>query len=211
MTAFIGYCLDEGVCFASDTQRNHYDTGTTSQVKKIVDLTSEMLISTGGLGTIGHTARDIVRSSVQRGDIDPTNLKDIISKTQQVFRQAYEESFEEDPDHDIPLYVLIAGRRPDDGTGFIWLMKSNNEFRPVFIDEPGNSFFTGSDTYLVQTSATTVYRHLEHQFEKLPFDIWSAKSIQMAERGHKEIGSPIQLKLIDSKGTTDRYPVDWLC
>jgi hypothetical protein len=207
VTAFIGYCFDEGACFAADAQRNHLDTQSTSQVKKIVELTPEIVIATGGLGTIGHNARDEVRDSVETGAVDTTSLKPILSEIQQVFSRAYEESFERDPGHDIPLYALLAGRRPSDGTGFICALKSNDEFEPYFVEEAGRPYFTGSDTELVRELSSEVYHRLKAEFSVFPFDIWATASIQAAANQHPEIGLPVQLTRTDSKGITDRYPI----
>lgn len=207
MTAFIGYCLDEGACFAADAQRNHYDTGTTSQVKKVVGLTPEIVIATGGLGTIGHNARDEVRESVQNGDVDSTSLDSIVSKIQLIFSQAYEQSLEQHPGHNTPLYALLAGKRPSDGTGFICALRSNDDFEAVFFDEPGTPYFTGSNTNLVRSRASEVYWNLQKEFQFLPFDIWATESIQIAAKQHQEIGFPVQLTRIDGEGITDRYPI----
>jgi len=208
MTAFIGYCLDNGACLAADGQRNHYDKGTISQVKKIVKLTPEIVIATGGLGTIGHSARNRVIDSIEHGSLDSNDLDSIVTEIQEVFSQAYERSLDQRPDHGIPLYALLAGRRPSNGTGFICSLKSNNGFQAEFFDEPASPYFTGSSTHLVQRCSSEVYYRLKDQFSFLPFDLWATKSIQCAANQHQEIGFPVQLTHIDSQELTDRFPVN---
>lgn len=207
MTAFIGYCLEDGAFLAADAQRNHYDTNTTSTVKKIVELTPQIVVATGGLGTIGHQARDELIDKVNTGEVTSDDLDAIFQETRTIFQRAFEQSFEQNPGHDIPLYAIFAGQKPSDGSGFICLMKSRDDFDPIVFDDVGDFLFTGSDTELVQEKASNVYRLLQQEYNSLFLDYWATKSIKLAESIEDEIGFPVQLTLTD-ENITERYPVD---
>lgn len=206
MTAFIGYCLEDGAFLAADSQRNHYDTNTTSTVKKIVELTPQIVIATGGLGTIGHQARDELIDKVNTGEVASGDLNAIFQEARTIFQEAFEQSFEQNPGHEIPLYAIFAGQKPSDGTGFICAMRSGDDFEPKLFDEPGNPYFTGSDTFLVQEKASKVHSLLRQEYDRLFLDYWATKSIQLAKVVEEEIGYPVQLTLTDNN-ITERYPV----
>lgn len=207
MTAFIGFCLEDGAFLAADAQRNHYDTGTTSTVKKIVDLTPQIKIATGGLGTIGHEARDEVREKVAAGDVNGSDLEAIISEIQSTFSAAYKRSLRENPGHGIPLYAILAGQRPGTTSGFICAMRSNSGFQAEFFDDLGTPYFTGSDTFLIRRVASAVHSDLKTRFGFLPLDMWATHSIQQLASYEREVGFPVQLTLTDSS-PIDEFPVE---
>ncbi|MCM1987898.1 hypothetical protein [Methanococcoides seepicolus] len=100
MTAIIGFCLKNGVFLSADSRRTHLDTGTCSEVVKIHRLNSDLIIATGGLGTIGHNARELLTESLENEDL---SLNQIIEKAGDIFREAYRKSFDIDPQHTMHL------------------------------------------------------------------------------------------------------------
>nr|WP_302831789.1 hypothetical protein [uncultured Bacteroides sp.] len=206
MSAYLGICLADGAFLAADTRRTDVKTDMPEDkiVKKIHKLNNYTAIATGGLGTIGHQAREKVQDIVQ-GDL--MNYNDLVQITVKVFSEAYIQSLQDYPGHKIPLYALLAGRNVEDGKGFICGLSSINNFTPFLLQDKGNKYFAGSNTALVQYVAMTNYNRLITQDRgKIQMDRWAFNSLNEISLMDHHVGYPFQFVKVD-KTYVEKFPV----
>lgn len=117
--------------------------------RKIENLGGSVVIATGGLGTYGHGARDRLKQIVTAD----MRLDQILVEAQNVFGAVYSESLVEHPGHNVPLTCILAGSDPVTRRGFICALGSRDAFSPFWV-RPGQPYFAGSKTFLLQRHAT---------------------------------------------------------
>lgn len=107
MTAIIGFCDSNGAFLAADSRRTDINTGRqwNEAVRKIVKLNEDIVISTGGLGTIGHEARDQLIDFAKN---ENASLDVVVNQAIDIFSTAYQRSYEIDPNHSVPLTCILA-------------------------------------------------------------------------------------------------------
>lgn len=191
MTAIIGFCLPNGAFLAADSTRTDVDSGLqlNSPVRKIENLKEGVVISTGGLGTIGHNARDLLIAFVQ---CNKPSLDTIIQKAREIFSREFQMSFMQAPGHNIPLTCILAGK-DDEENGFICALSSSRNFEPFWVRDIGQPYFAGSNTQLVMNAATDVIYELKDIDEKLMFDKWVIESFKRITAQDRTVGFPVQL------------------
>lgn len=207
MTGFIGYCLKNGAFLSADTRRTNPITGEIDSqvVQKIHLLKSNVMVATGGLGTYGHQAREILSSSIEN---KTTNIDEIISIASPIFKQVYEESLISHPNHNVPLYAIFAGYDNRKSSGFIKVLQSSDMYKEVFeINNPGQPYFTGSNTRTVIRVASDQYYNLMELDNKLNLDLWSFNSFKDIIKHEKSIGFPIQISIIKEDNYFTKYPI----
>src|SRR4051812_180345 len=127
MTAFVGLRLPDGVFLAADSRRTKFPSGELlPSVVKLGPLTPQILIATGGLGTLGHEARDELRAELQSGELP---LSAVISRAQIIFDRKLKQSYARFGYHPLPLTCLLGGRSSE-GTGFFCSLSSKYGFQP---------------------------------------------------------------------------------
>ncbi|MGO2235191.1 hypothetical protein B6N13_09305 [Marinomonas sp. UCMA 3892] len=191
MTAIIGFCLPDGAFLAADSTRTDVDSGQqlSTPVRKIENLKEDVVIATGGLGTIGHNARNQLIEFVEARK---PSLDVIIQKAKEIFLREFNLSFVQAPGHKIPLTCILAGR-DDDGKGFICSLSSSNNFEPFWVQNVGQPYFAGTNTQLVKECATEVIIELKNSDQKLMFDKWVVESLKRINLNDKTVGFPVQL------------------
>lgn len=195
MSAFIGLCLEDGAFLSADSRRTNMDNGNPIEtpVKKIHPLNDELVIATGGLGTIGHEAREEVQRMVQQEKI--LNFEEIIEITRNTFFNAYSESLKKHGNHKIPLFALIAGQN-NKGKGIIYTLSSVNEFKGESINQDGQPYFTGSNTNIVVKCASDVYYNFKDKgYPEFYLDEWATLSFACICEKDRMVGFPIQLTI----------------
>lgn len=204
MTAIIGFCLPDGAFLAADSTRTDVESGQqlSGPVRKIENLKGDVVIATGGLGTIGHNARDQLIEFVGAGK---PSLDVIIQKAKEIFSSEFELSFIKHPGHKIPLTCILAGRG-DDGKGFICSLSSNNNFEPYWVRNVGQPYFTGTNTELVMKCASGVIYELNDFDQKLMFDKWVVESLKRINLNDKTVGFPVQI-VAARETITNMFPV----
>ncbi len=205
MTAIIGHCLTDGFFLAADSRRTDLTTGRTwpSPVQKIYPLTQRTMICTGGLGTIGHLARERVHQMINGSAL---TLRQILDAAKHAFRSSYLASLKTHPNHSVPLYVIIAGQHPESGHGFLCAMKSNDDFNEFWIREPNRPYFTGSNTALVQDTASEVYFSLTRLSHRLRLDTYGIEAIRRISQRDPQVSLPAQLSLATNQ-MVNLFPV----
>lgn len=192
MSAFIGLCLDDGAFLSADSRRVNTSTGQIlrNDVKKIHSLTDKIVIATGGLGTIGHEAREELTNNIQKHD----TISDIIPLAQKIFSTHFNDSFKKG-NTNTPLYGIFAGQN-ENGRGFICAISSKDDFSPVWITKPGQPFFSGSSTKLVIKISSENYHRLKNTGD-IEYNIanWSILSFDGIVKFDKNVGFPVQLVL----------------
>jgi hypothetical protein len=191
MTAIIGFCLPDGAFLAADSTRTDVDSGKqlSSPVRKIENLKEGVVIATGGLGTIGHNARDELIGFVEE-ERPPLDI--IIQKSQEIFSRKFNKSFLLAPGHNIPLTCILAGR-DDEEKGFICSLSSGQNFEPFWVRGAGQPYFTGTNTELVRNTASEVIYELKDSDQKLMFDKWVIESLKRINSKDSTVGFPAQI------------------
>ncbi|QNU14360.1 hypothetical protein [Thermomonas sp. XSG] len=204
MTAIIGFCRENGAFLAADSARMNVDSGQLEKapVKKIECLRDGILIATGGLGTIGHQARDELISAVQ---LDNQTTSAVVEKAIEIFSAAYAQSLILVPGHKIPLTCILAGR-DDEGKGFICALGSAQSFKPLWIKTVGQPYFTGSNTNLVIQEASIVIHELKSSNEKFHLDEWAIRSMDRISKLDGSVQFPLQLASVTDQ-TLNLFPV----
>lgn len=194
MTAIIGFCLQNGAFLAADSARTDIDTETLwkEAVKKILPLTDKLVISTGGLGTIGHEARDTL---IELSKTLEQKISVILPKAIEIFSDKYRKSLIEHPRHSIPLTCIIAGQ-DQDGSGLIVAISSTNDFKPLWIREPGRPYFAGSNTAIVVDEASQAIHSLAQVHSKLKLDLWATISVSAIQKRDLMVGFPLQKVIV---------------
>lgn len=204
MTAIIGFCLKEGAFLAADSCRTDLITNqpVPELIRKIENLIPGIVIATGGLGDVGHLARNELIANVK----DDYDLHTILNLSSQIFNRHYEESFKLFPNHNVYLSYILAGRDPLTGEGFITISKSSNSFEPSWIKGYGKPLFTGSNTSLLIEIASQGIHQLKNNSQKLPLDFWAIETINQIGARDSTIALPGQLVLA-GKLNADKFPV----
>ena len=159
MTAIIGFCTHHGAFLAADSRRHNVDSGQawTQPVRKVVPLTSKIVVATGGLGTMGHVARDRLAAEV---DHARHTIDSVVDRAREIFSATYQESLRMHPGHKVPLTCVLARSDPENRRGFICSLGSQQDFEPLLITDRGCPYFTGANTSLVSSIASDVIREL---------------------------------------------------
>lgn len=204
MTAIIGFCLENGAFLAADSARTDVGSGQlwSAPVKKIEKLRDGIFISTGGLGTIGHIARDELIAFVQSREM---SLSAVIDRAADIFSDAYRRSFVSAPRHNIPLTCVLAGK-DDEGKGFICSLSSSNNFEPFWVRNVGQPYFTGSNTNIVVQAASDVIQLLKSTDDKLLLDKWVIESVKRVVKVDNSVSFPLQLVAVSNQ-TLNIFPV----
>ncbi|WP_417448508.1 hypothetical protein [Idiomarina abyssalis] len=204
MTAIIGFCLENGAFLAADSARTDADSGQlwSAPVKKIEKLRDGIFISTGGLGTIGHIARDELIAFVQSREM---SLSAVIDRAADIFSDAYRRSFVSAPRHNIPLTCVLAGK-DDEGKGFICSLSSSNNFEPFWVRNVGQPYFTGSNTDIVIQAVSDVIHLLKSTDNKLLLDKWVIESVKRVMKVDNSVSFPLQLVAVSDQ-TLNIFPV----
>lgn len=200
MSAFIGYCFEDGVFLSADSRRTHYDdkgNTNTTKVQKIHKLNENMLIATGGLGSVGHSARKELEKRVQGKEM---NSDEIIKVAGEVFKKAYDDFLKNSPNNEIPLTFIIAGVEND--KGFIKVISSDDNFKVPLSFKPGFSYFTGSNTALVQSKAVNTFYDLQKKHNKFLLDKWAFDSFSNIVTEDATVGFPVQMNIIKKDGSS---------
>jgi len=194
MTAIIGFCVKNGAFLAADSARTDMDSGKLwkDSVKKILPLTDKLVISTGGLGTIGHEARDTLIEVTKKLE---HNVSIILPKAIDIFKGKYQRSLIDHPGHDLPLTCIIAGQDID-GSGFIVAISSTDNFTPLWIRETGRPYFAGSNTKVVVEEASQAIHGLAQVFPKLYLDLWATISVSAIQKRDSMVAFPLQKVLV---------------
>jgi hypothetical protein len=194
MTAIIGFCIKNGAFLAADSARTDMDSGKLwkESVKKILPLTDKLVIFTGGLGTIGHEARDTLIEATRNSE---HNIAIILPKAIEIFESRYQKSLIDHPGHDIPLTCIIAGQDID-GSGFIVAISSTDNFTPLWIREPGRPYFSGSNTKIVVAEASQAIHSLAQVYPKLCLDLWATISVSAIQKQDPMVAFPLQKVLV---------------
>lgn len=207
MSGFIGVCLKNGAFLSADTRRTNLETGEIYKevIKKIYRLNSNIMIATGGLGTVGHMARQMLSDSIKDVTL---HIDEIIDIARPIFRQAYENSLITYLNHGQHLYAIFAGYDKRTYSGFIKVINDSDVFEKVLdIDNPGQPYFTGSNSHLVQKVASDYYYSMKENYKKFNLDLWSLCSFKEIIRFERSIGFPIQLCLVKEDKYFEKFPV----
>lgn len=205
MTVIIGFCFENGAFLAADSARTDIGSGKlwSVPVKKIEQLNDDIFVTTGGLGTIGHCARDELISFVKSGNYP---LLKVIDKAEEIFSSAYRKSFLKFHEHNIPLICVLAGR-DDDGKGFICSLSSSSNFEPLWIRNAGQPYFSGSNTNIVIQIASEVIHKLKGSNDELMLDKWVIESVKRIRQRDNSVGFPLQLVAVADQ-VSNFFPVD---
>lgn len=205
MSAYIGMCLNDGAFLAADSRRTDVqsDTPQNKIIKKIYKLNNNTAIATGGLGTIGHIARERVQEIIDGHDLD---YEDLILIVQEIFSQEYTDSLKKFPNHGIPLVAILAGKDTKDNKGFICSLSSNDNFKPFLIKGAGKPYFSGSNTNLVSLIASNKFNMMCYS-NTLQLDRWAIESLKDISLMDSHVGFPIQLVKVGNK-YIEKFPVE---
>ncbi|MCL1077085.1 hypothetical protein D5R81_07785 [Parashewanella spongiae] len=205
MTTIIGYCYKDGAFLAADSRRIDVDTKQPHQnpVKKVVQLTDKIIIATGGLGSYGHKAREMLIKSIYGKNL---HLEDLILAARMIFDFQYKESFKQAPDHRINLVCILAGQ-DEHNEGFICSISSLNNFTPHFKRGHGAMFHMGTDTSNLIKTSEHVLSELRKTNQKLMLDNWAIETLKQVCVNDTSTGFPIQLISAKQK-IIDNFPID---
>jgi hypothetical protein len=172
-------------------------------IRKIYPFGTQMVVCTGGLGSIGHEAREKFSRTV-----DPEDPLDrVIAEARRLFHEAFANSLRRHPNHTIPLSFLLAGRDRQSGRGFLCALSSRDNFSPFWIRTVNLPYFTGSNTALVQSRASRVFHEMTASNDIVQLDLYGIEAMRRIARFDPNVGFPIQLTLV-RETLTDLFPID---
>jgi|GEM_PF-6050599 predicted proteasome-type protease len=194
MSGFIGYVDKEGVFLSADSRRTNLVDGSVSIVKKIHKLNNNMIVATGGYGTLGHECREELNNKI----IKTSSIEDVFDIAKPIFKNAYSEFILEHQDHIEHLYLIVGGYSINKNEWVLGSLRSVDNFESVFWINRGRPYFTGSNTNLVIKIASDEFYKQKASEITYKLDIWAFKSFKALSKVDVHIGFPIQLCILNS-------------
>lgn len=195
MSAFIGYCFDNGAFLSSDSRRVSLVDGQveSDQIKKTRKLTDSIVVATGGLGTIGHQCMDFLQQHIGLDD----NINSILAKATPIFSSHYADFASDNPAYsNTPLYAIFAGFDVSKNIGFIKVLTNKDAFQKPMEITPGKPYFTGSNTEIVMATASKIYFEHKVKYDKFKLDVWSCESMRDIAKLDSNVSLPIELMIV---------------